>query len=284
MNTAVSSAQVEGLSKRMVAKGIKVRPMEFEFEQTPEFWYNNDPFLTIFLTALSATFPDGEKQFIHSVRHFENQITDPQLKAQIKAFIGQEAHHSKQHDGLNNFMKRKGYAVETVEIGMKKMAKYMRTKLSPKVQLANTVSAEHITAIMADYFMRLDPQQLKNLHESVRRVWAWHAIEETEHKAVAFDVFKQTVNDDGLRRFNMALTTVLFVLHTNISMLQLMPQTGHMGDLKMWFKGLNFFWGPSGMVWKILPQYLAFYKRDFHPNQLDNSAAVEATKREYQID
>ena len=85
---------------------IEVRRMDFEFKDNiPEFWYDNDPLLTLFLTALSATFPEGEKQFIQAVRNYQGEITDPVLMKQIRAFIGQEAHHSKEHDALNDLMK-----------------------------------------------------------------------------------------------------------------------------------------------------------------------------------
>lgn len=282
MNTAVNSSHIENLTNAHQATGIKVRRMDFAFDDDiTEFWYNNDAFMTAFLTALSATFPEGEKQFIQSVRNYQDRITDKTLRAQIKAFIGQEAHHSKEHDALNDFMKRKGYPVGKIEAGMKNMAVFLRTRLSPSAQLANTVCAEHITAILADYYMRLDPQQLESIDARIITLWAWHAIEETEHKSVAFDVYRQTVNDDTQRRLHMVVSTLLFFGFTSVSMLQLLPKSGHLTDLKMWAKGMNYFWGTSGMVWKLLPTYLDFYKRDFHPDQHDNSIYMNAFKRKY---
>jgi predicted metal-dependent hydrolase len=60
---------------------LKVRQMSFDISSDiPEFWYDNDPFKTLLLSALSGGFPAGEHFFIHSVRHFQDQITDPELK------------------------------------------------------------------------------------------------------------------------------------------------------------------------------------------------------------
>lgn len=261
---------------------IEVRRMDFEFKDNiPEFWYDNDPLLTLFLTALSATFPEGEKQFIQAVRNYQGEITDPVLMKQIRAFIGQEAHHSKEHDALNDLMKRKGYPVLRIEKRMAKMAKWMRSNWSKERQLANTICAEHLTAIIADYFMTKSPEELDKIHEGVRAIWAWHIIEETEHKAVAFDVYKQTVNDDTLRRTQMVLLTVLFLLETGVSTVQLLRESGRMGDMKMWFKATKYFLGPKGMMVRLLPDYLTFYKKDFHPWDHDNRAYLKGMIDQY---
>lgn len=82
--------------------------MDFAFpDEIPEFWFNNNALLTMLLTALSSAFPDGERQFIHSVRNYQDKISDPILLKQVRAFIGQEAHHGKEHDALNAMMLKK---------------------------------------------------------------------------------------------------------------------------------------------------------------------------------
>lgn len=251
---------------------IQVRHMNFQFdEKVPDYWYDNSPLLTLFLTALSATFPEGEKQFINSVRYFQDQIDDPQLQKQIRAFIGQEAHHSKEHDALNGLMKNKGFAVARVEKRMVKAAKFMRKRFSKERQLAHTVCAEHLTAIIADFFLRKSPDELEKLAPEVRKLWAWHVAEEIEHKAVAFDVYRQTVDDDFLRRSHMLLLTFLFVLETTASTLQLMKHSNNLNDPKMWVQGFRYFLAPRGMIWRLLPDYLDFFRKDFHPWQHNNS-------------
>ena len=87
---------------------LKVRQMDFGLKDIPEFWYDNDPFKTLLLSALSGGFPAGEHFFIHSIRHFQDQIKDPELRQAVRAFIGQEAHHSKEHDVLNDLMIKHG--------------------------------------------------------------------------------------------------------------------------------------------------------------------------------
>ena len=61
-------------------------------------WFGNHPFKTAWFNAMSITFPLGEKFFIDSVRHFQDQIDDPKLAAEIRGFCGQEGYHRREHD------------------------------------------------------------------------------------------------------------------------------------------------------------------------------------------
>lgn len=263
------------------ARDIKVRRMDLEFpDSIAEFWFDNNPLLTMLLTALSVSFPAGERFFIDSVRHYQDQVQDPLLKAQIRAFIGQEANHTKEHIALNDFMERKGYPAKAMEDFVRDRIAKMQKNWSPAESLARTVALEHFTAIMAGAFLD-HPDQLEKMDPHMAKIWAWHAIEEAEHKAVAFDVYKRTVDDESLRRRAMMNVTVMFILVNTIRTLMLLQRSGHLFNLRAWWKGSNLLWGRPGIFRKLIPEYLAFYRKDFHPWQHDNSAQVEAMKARY---
>ena len=138
------------IAAKVTPADIKVRRMDFEFpDEIPEFWFANDPFRTLLLTGLSGTFPEGERFFVDSVRHFQAQVTDPALKAAIRGFIGQEAHHSKEHKVLNALMERKGYPVSRIERFSGKGLAFLRRRLSPQRQLAMTcaLARPHISPL-----------------------------------------------------------------------------------------------------------------------------------------
>ena len=81
---------------------IKPRRMAFDTRAPMrKYTFGDNALISTFFYALSAMFPDGERFFIHSVRNFQKEIDDPVLQAQIKGFIGQEAHHGHSHEGLN---------------------------------------------------------------------------------------------------------------------------------------------------------------------------------------
>lgn len=260
---------------------LKVRRMDFEFsEDIPEFWFDNDPLKTLLLSAMSGGFPEGERFFIDSVRHFQDRVTDPALREAIRAFIGQEGHHSKEHKTLNDFFTRRGLPIDKIDRNVGIFMSWMRKNLSPERQLAHTVAVEHFTAILSELYM-LNPETLARMDPRMATIWAWHAVEEAEHKAVAFDVYKATVNDEWIRVTEMMAVTLLFVGFTSYDVWRLLRRTGHAGDLKMWARGLNEMWGVPGHFRKMIPAYLSFYRRGFHPDDIDATAKLAGIKRQF---
>lgn len=195
MNAFFQSKPAQDFYKISASIDITVRQLDLSFpDEIPEFWFKDNPLLTMLFTALSCAFPDGERQFIYSVRNYQDKISDPILLKQVRAFIGQEAHHGKEHDALNAVMLKKGYPVERIYKRFKKMNRMLQQRFSLEHQLACTVCMEHLTAILADYFISIAPEDLALFDVQLRKIWTWHAIEETEHKAVAFDVYQSLVN------------------------------------------------------------------------------------------
>ena len=261
--------------------GITVRRMDFDFpDEIPRFWFDGNPFLTSMMAALSISFPAGERYFIDSVRHFQAQITDPELQARIRAFMGQEANHTREHITLNAFLERKGFPAKAMEQRVHDRIAYIKGKSSPEANLARTVALEHFTAIMAKGFMD-HPEFLQKMDPALASLWAWHAIEEVEHKSVAFDVYKATVDDESLRVKVMMQVTFFFLMLNMVRTLRMMHATGSLLSPRAWVKGLNFLWGKPGVFRHIIPDYLAFYRKDFHPSQQRDSLFAEAIQRRY---
>lgn len=282
MTTAIADASpTSDTVAHAIATGIKVRRMDFAFpDDIPEFWFDNNPFLTAVMTALSVSFPPGERYFIDSVRHYQPQITDEQLKAQIRAFIGQEANHTKEHIAMNRFMDAKGYPATKMENFVRDRIGWIQKNSTPEQNLARTAALEHLTAIMAGTFLEhLDV--LDRMHPELAKAWAWHAVEEVEHRAVAFDVYKAMVNDERLRVRTMTQAMLFFIAVNTVRTLILMRVSGNLFNLKAWGKGLNLLWGRPGVLRKIVPTYFAYYRKDFHPSQLVHDQEVEAAKLKY---
>lgn len=169
--------------------------LEFKLSEIPRFWFNNDPFITRMFDALSLTFPDGERYFIQSVRLFRDQIQDPELQQRVADFIRQEAQHGIAHDQMNQLMKLQGMPVDAFIRRLNKIFKFELEQRSPQYNIAMTAAAEHLTALMADTFYS-HKQTLAKAHPYVRALFAWHAIEEMEHRDVAFDVMKDVAQVD----------------------------------------------------------------------------------------
>lgn len=273
----------DALQSRTIAmsQGITVRRMDFEFpDSIPEFWCDNNPFLTAMMAGLSVTFPVGERYFIDSVRHYQDEVHDPVLRDQIRAFIGQEANHSREHVALNAFLTRKGYPVDSMEAFVRERLKAVQASSTPAENLARTVALEHFTAIMAKGFID-HPDFLTRMHPTMARIWAWHSIEEIEHKSVAFDVYRQCVNDERLRRRMMREVTFFFVLMSSVRTVRILKASRQLSNLRAWLSGLNVLWGVPGVFRQILPAYFAYYRSDFHPRQQAESPYAETVKRHF---
>ena len=141
------------------------------------------------------------------MRNVRDKVSDPQLQAQIAAFIGQEAMHSKAHGEFNEAWRRDDYNLDRFQNWLNERDKYLRT-ISPKLQLALTCAFEHFTALLGVYFTA--SRTSKTLDQDALKLWVWHAIEEIEHRSVAFDVYQHVYGDDRIRRLLMRSVTTGF--------------------------------------------------------------------------
>lgn len=243
--------------------------LDFKLSELPRFWFGGDPFRTRMFDALSLTFPDGERYFIESVRLFRDKIQDPNLQARVADFIRQEAQHGIAHDKMNQVMREQGMPVDQFLRVLNKMFKFELSQRSPQYNIAMTAAAEHLTALMAETFYS-KKETLADAHPYVRALLAWHAIEEMEHRDVAFDVMQQVGEVPELtRKFVLALTTVLMFGFTLYRANVMLKYDGFslFERIKLNYRGLPWFFGRQGMLTAMKSQYLDWFKHDFHPSQ-----------------
>mgnify|MGYP001627466567 CR=1 FL=1 len=262
--------------------GITVRHMDFDFAGVPRYWADGSPFLTHMLNALSATFPAGERFFVDSVRHFRERIRDPKLKQQVGAFIGQEAMHAREHEHYNDYARAHGIDLKAIEDEITGRIAFMRKNFSPERQLAITCALEHFTAIMAEAMLE-NPEMNEAMDPAMRELWLWHAVEENEHKGVAFDVYEEQVGDYWLRVRAMAITTAMFMINQARFQTRLLRNDGELRP-REWLRGVNRLWGRRGWFRGLIPAYLAYYRPGFHPWQSDTRALLARWKQELDLD
>ena len=243
--------------------------LDFKLDEIPRFWFAGDPFRTRMFDALSLTFPDGERYFIESVRLFRDKIKDPDLQQRVADFIRQEAQHGIAHDKMNQVMKDQGMPLDQFINFLTRLFKSELKHRSPQYNIAMTAAAEHLTALMADTFYS-KKETLAEAHPYVRALFAWHAIEEMEHRDVAFDVMKNVGEvPEYLRKFTLALTTVAMLGFTSYRASVMLGHDGfsRLEQFQMAYKGLPWFFGKKGILTRMSQQYLSWYQADFHPNQ-----------------
>ena len=255
------------------ASAIQPRRMDFHFDpDIPRYWFAGDQFKTTLLTALSCTFPEGERFFVRSVRYYQPNIKEPKLKEEVKGFIGQEAHHGNEHETFNAFMRERGMPTDEVEKFTLEGLKWLAKRYSRERQLAKTCALEHFTAMLAETILE-NPEFLEGMDERMVPLWLWHAVEESEHKAVAYDVYQNQVANYWIRTSEMAVTTVEFLGFTAFHYYQLRRGTDDATDFRSILNGLNWLLGKPGLLRKLAPRWRAYFKPGFHPNKRDGSVS-----------
>jgi uncharacterized protein len=260
---------------------ITVRDLRFGRDHKPaRWWLGGDPVATAWHNGLSATFPRGEGFFIESVKaHREG--ASPQLAEEIRAFIQQEVNHTREHLAFNRAAADAGYDLSGVDTRVEAMLAMTRDR--PQiVNLAATMALEHYTAMMAHEFLA-NPQHFAGADPESEAMWKWHAIEEIEHKGVAYDTWLHATRHWSrwkrwkVKSIMMLVVTKNFFAHRVEDALDLLAQDGLTGARVKW----RLFWylvGKPGILRRIFPAWLAYLMPGFHPWNHDDRALIKASE------
>jgi uncharacterized protein len=239
----------------------------------PRDWYAADAYSTTFMNALSMLFPEGERFFLESVKRFRKRVDDPELRAQIDGFIGQEAMHAREHRAFNEMLAAHGYPYSRRVDGFVRWVLELPRKMSPRSQLAVTCALEHFTAMLAEQALETDAIR-DDIHPAIRPLWMWHMLEEAEHKAVAYDVYRAVGGGYWRRIALMIATSIIFVTVQAGLHARLMWSRGIWWKPWRWLRGMRIMWIWPGNFTRLIPRYFTYYRPGFHPNDRDNTALI----------
>ncbi len=256
---------------------VPTRRISFEesLQEVPRhFAVDGDLILSHLAASLSAVFPDGEDFFVRSVRHFRDQVTDPEMKRQVAGFIGQEAVHGREHRAFNDRLDQLGYPTKRFERITRKALTVRERLLPPTSNLAATAALEHFTATLAELVLSSEETRALFGDEAVRNLFVWHALEESEHKAVAFDVYRAVGGSERVRVVTMNLITVGFLVgmagQISVSLL-LDRSTYRRGALR---RSWRRFRRTPIMRRELWEQLRDDNRADFHPDDRDTTELV----------
>jgi hypothetical protein len=263
---------------------LTITPRDRRFgrgSKTERWWNGGDAYASAFYNALSATFPRGEAFFVESVRAFRDGAP-PRLAEEIRAFTTQEVMHSREHVAFNKRAIEGGYDLKPLEDRVVWRLDMVKER-PPIASLAATMALEHFTAILAHELLR-DKRHLAGGDAESANLWRWHAIEEIEHKGVAYDTWLHATRAWPRRKRwavkakVMLLVTYNFLVDRTLGTLELLRQDGITGP-KAWARLFWFAWVRPGMMRKIFAAWLSFFKPGFHPwNHDDRPLIADAEK------
>ena len=248
-------------------------------------WLGGDPFQTAIYNALSVTFPKGEAFFVESVRAFRDGA-EPRLAGEIAAFVKQEVMHTREHVAFNRRVTDAGYDVSRLERAVDDRLALIRSK-PPIAALAVTMALEHYTAILA-HALLADPAHLDGADAESAALWQWHAIEEIEHKGVAYDTWMHATRGwSRWRRWSVKARVMLFVTKNFMvdrtrGAMDLLAQDGITGWQAGWGLFRAAFIAP-GMVRRVMGAWLSYFLPGFHPWNEDDRALIVRAEQQLAI-
>ena len=272
------------MGRAVTPSDLTITPRDLRFGRNSKpsrWWMDGDAVATAFYNALSATFPKGEGFFVESVRKFREGAPS-KLEAEIKAFVTQEVMHSREHVQFNKRALEAGYDLRPLEARVEYRLGVTRAK-PPIVSLAATMCLEHFTAILAHELLK-DPRHLERADKESADLWRWHAIEEIEHKGVAYDTWLHATRAwPRGKRWKVKAKVMLFVTRNFIvdrtrGTLELLRQDGIEGP-RAWARMFWFAWVRPGMLRRILGAWLGFFLPGFHPWKHDDRALIAASEK-----
>lgn len=237
---------------------------------------NADPIAQAFYAGLSTTFPDGERFFVQSVKTYETSL-GPDLAAEVTAFVRQEGAHAREHMVMNDQLAAHGYDMGPIVARAQRELAVCAAR-SPLHRLATTIALEHFTAIFARRLLA-DPRHLAFCDDQTRALWQWHAVEEIEHKAVAFDVFlAATAAHSNLARWWLrvqamtdAMARLAGVVIANVA--EMLAADGK-ADAVWPARFAWFLFGRPGILRQMTPDIAAFFRPGFHPAEADDRSLI----------
>ena len=145
------------------------------------------------LIGISMTLPYLEPYLIRTMRIASKETRDDSLRADLKNFSSQEAHHHRNHSLVNGLLKSKLSAntvadLERTEAALSSEYHEFTEEKSLKFNLAYAEGFEAMTLALA---LMLFEEGFDDYDPSWAMLVEWHLAEEIEHRSVTFDAYDQ---------------------------------------------------------------------------------------------
>ena len=190
--------------------------------------------------------------------------------------------HTREHVVFNRLIRNAGYDTSAMDAETRRRIDLARSR-PPIVQLAITAALEHFTAIMA-HSLLTEAKPMPGAPAEVLRLWQWHAIEEIEHKAVAYDTFlAASKNMSSFRRWAvrchvMGLIGLQF-WYANFQRMADFFRQDQMNNTRTWLRVAKYLLISPGMMRRIFLPYLSFFRPGFHPWRQDDRKLIGEVER-----
>ncbi len=264
------------------APPIRARRIKFSYPTgaMKRHFVNDDLLMSHVVSMLSSVFPEGEDFFIRSVKYYMKDVTDPVLKAQVAGFIGQEFTHGREHREINERLQAMGYPTRRSDRLTKRALATIYRHAPHRYSLAMTAALEHYTATLASLLLTNSKARDLLTSDEVRALLLWHAYEEVEHKAVAFDVYRHTGGGEGLRIWTMRSIHLTFLGSTLVSTtLSLLTDPSTYNPVRL-ARSVAAIRSNPWLNRDVLRELGTYTRRGFHPSDNDTAYLLDTWRAE----
>ena len=203
------------------------RTTDFDLQsQVAGRWNNGSAVRSQLFNTLSVFLPAGEAFFVDTVRGFAQPASRPnrgELQRDVALFLKQESAHRRWHERYNAVVSS---AYPTFLAPIRYMNGHWRLVgriTSRRARLAITVAIEHLTTVLSRRILS-DASLLEGAEPEFSSLWRWHALEELEHKSVAYDLYVSTYGSARGLKYYMRIVVVLFVVQFAGILLRVLKQ------------------------------------------------------------
>lgn len=253
---------------------ITPRTFSIDLSAVPRYWMAGHPTPTHLINGLNLLFPIGERFFVRSVNAYVDALSDPALVAEVKAFFSQEGKHASTHDRVNQHLRDQGFQIDGFLRVYRRGVEAVERALPPSLRLAATAATEQFTAIMAEAVF--SSPLLEQADPAMKALLAWHALEEIEHRAVAFDVLAAVSPSYPVRVAGLAIATAMLGAFWAAATFTLLRQDPARKEAPRWQRPPR----DQRVLRRVFGQGIREYlRRDFHPRARALEPMAEAWLR-----
>lgn len=271
MLSAMQTPAPPGFERRAFApQHVRARKTHFEFPATtPRWWVGGSPTRTHVMNSLHMFLPAFERMIMRTVLdHIVPMLDDPELVKQARGLAGQEASHSRAHERFLDNLRAQGYQIDRF-LAFTEWAfeDLLEKRLGPRMAISVVSGFEHYTDILV--LLVLQGDFLDGCDPALHELLTWHAAEEVEHNAIAWQVLEAIGGGYGLRMVGsvVSLATILGVVLAGT--LLLLGQDRLLTERRTLRELLEFFVTKHHVVQDVVKLFLHYARPGYRPDDID---------------
>jgi predicted metal-dependent hydrolase len=277
---SVEAATAEDFARRPM-EGLRVRPMRFDLsdvQQRNPVWSRSSPQFAVFINALAVHSPYFERFLGAVCRQARPRIRDPRLLADVSTLIGQEAHHAFNFIEMNRFLAGRYPKVAALDARARADFERALAKDSLRRQVGFVAGYETFTFLAGMVVLGDYDALMGDADPVIRSMWIWHQVEEVEHGAVAFELYRALFGEHEWYRKWMVVAAFAYITRQAAEgYLHMCKVEGELSTPRRAWRALHFFVSFAlRLVRLALPALSSRYHPRSHPmvNHLQSPIAI----------